>query len=381
MRLLKPNLSVRVLSSAGVLVAGLLTGVATAQDHAGHDHADHVQSTTPSVVGSQEPDRDALLKDLVASNMVFASETVSVGEILDIEPVEMEFKFRNTGSDTLEIRYVKPSCGCTVPELEKTTYEPGERGTFKVTFDPKGKKNQTTRVITVYTNSKIKPVHRVYADAWVNPVVVTEPNIVSFSMVEKGAGATQHIDVLGRFPEFEVTRVTTTDPQVFDVEVEQLGETEHNGQTLYASRVHVRLLESARPDNHRTELVIRTNDERKPLFSVAAVGRVIGDLELSPVRMTLGRIEVGDEFEREVIVRSRAGRGFEIKAVTGNIAALDAEYTFEPVDPEKRDQWIVRAKGTVANAAPRFNAPLMVATDVPEEELMRIQMYGQLITK
>lgn len=373
MRLPTSLLSVPTLAGVGFLVAGLLAGPSLAQDHAGHDHA------APPVVSSEEPSQKELMSNLAASNIVFKSETVSVGEILDIETVDLEFEFRNTGSEALEIRFIKPSCGCTVPELEKTTFEPNERGTIKVTFDPKGKTNRTTRVITVYTNSKMKPVHQIYVDAFVNPVVVTTPNIVSFSMLEKGAGATQTLDVLGRFPEFKVTRVTTTDPEVFAVDVEHVGEVDTYGKPMYLSRVHVTLLESARPDNHRTELVIRTNDERKPLYSVAAVGRVIGDLELMPVRMTLGRLVVGDEFERDVIVRSRAGRAFEIKAVTGNIAAIDAEYTFEPVDPEKRDQWVIRAQGKILAAAPRFNAPLMVATDVPEEELMRIQMYGQLI--
>jgi hypothetical protein len=379
--------SVRARVGVGLCTLALAMSPALAQDHDhdhSHDHSHAAEAPEGSaslgvISASEPPSRKELMKDLVGSNLVFEAENVSAGEILDLETVDVEFTFRNTGSEPLEIRYIKPSCGCTVPELEKTVYEPGERASMRVTLDPKGKNGSLSRLITVYTNSKIKPVHRIFVEANVKPVVITEPRFVTFTSVDKGEAATQTLEVLGRFPEFKVTRVTTSDPDVFDVQLEHVGEVERQGETLWLSKVHVTIRESARPDSHRTELIIRTNDERKSFFSTAAVARVVGDLDMSPVRVTLGRLEVGDEFESQLFLRSRSGKAFEIKAVTENIDAVDMTAEFKPVDPEKRDKWSVLVKGTVIHPAHRFNAPFVIATDVADEELVRVNMYGQFV--
>ena len=65
------------------------------------------------------------------------------GAIWDHEKATHKFRFSNTGSETLVITDVRSTCGCTVPELDKKSYEPGESGeshrrpTRKNTLRPK----------------------------------------------------------------------------------------------------------------------------------------------------------------------------------------------------------------------------------------------------
>ncbi len=47
------------------------------------------------------------------------------------EAVEGVFNFKNTGDKKVRITKVDPTCGCTVTELEKKTYAPGEKGRLK----------------------------------------------------------------------------------------------------------------------------------------------------------------------------------------------------------------------------------------------------------
>jgi hypothetical protein len=265
--------------------------------------------------------------------------------------------------------------------MEKTTYEPGESGTLKVTFDPSGKKGPISRNITVYTNSKSKPVHTIFLQSFVKPVVLTEPRILAFDLTQKGHSAIKDFKIYGRFEGFKVSRATTQDSETFGIEVIDGGQVEKDGETLWLQIIRVSILESARPDNHRTEISVRTNEENKKLFSLSGVGRVIGDLELTPVRLTMGRLVVGDEFEREITLRSKTGKAFEIKSLNSINVVLDAEYTAEPVDPELRNEWTIRVIGKVIHPAQRFNAQLNVVTDVPDEEMLTVQMYGQLQPK
>ena len=350
-----------------------------AGEHHGHNHG--VQPTNVQNIPVNQGDEPQTEGPLADSVLLFKETTVSTGTILDIEPVPVEFEFKNTGTQPLEIQLVKPSCGCTVPEMEQKSFAPGETGTMKVTFDPSGKKGAISRVITIYTNSARKPVHTVYVHSFVKNAVIIEPRVLAFDLTQKGSSSTKDIKIYGRFEDFKVTRATTQDPDTFSVEVIDGGKVEKDGDELWLQILRVKVLESAKPDNHRTELSVRTNDEHKPIFSIAAVGRVIGDLQLTPVRMTMGRLVVGDEFEREVTIKSKSGAAFEITSVASNNIVLDAQYTAEPVDAEKRNEWIIRAKGTVINPAQRFNAQLTVMTDVPDEEMLTVQMYGQLQPK
>ena len=315
------------------------------------------------------------------SILLFKETTVSTGHILDTESVPVKFEFKNTGSEDLEIQLIKPSCGCTVPDMEQTVYKPGESGTMVVTFDPSGKKGALSRQITIYTNSETKPVHTINLHSFVKPVILTEPRILAFDLTRKGHSATKEFKIFGRFEGFKVARATTQDSDTFSVEIIDGGKVEKDGEDMWLQIIRVSILESAKPNSHRTEITVRTNEEHKKIFSLAVVGRVIGDLELSPVRMTMGRLVVGDEFERQVTLRSNSGNAFEITSVNSVNVVLDATYSAEPVDAEKRDEWTITVKGTVVHPAQRFNAQMSVVTDVADEEMVTVQMYGQLQPK
>lgn len=309
--------------------------------------------------------------------IVFASKTQDAGEILDTNTAKLSYLFRNTGAGPVTITQVKVSCGCTVPELDKKTYMPGESGTLTVTFDPANKNGSIARNITVFTDSELTPSETLLVRALVKPVVVIEPKIVPFEAIQKGATASKEFKIYGRTDDFKVTRATVGDPEIFDIEVKDLGETEYRGEMLRLSTIKVTVKPGARPDNHRSDITIRTNDSRKPIVTTTVIARVLGDLKIDPVRVTMGRMVVGDEFEREFHVTSKSGTSFNITNVALSTVALDSEISFVPANEEKND-WIVKITGTVAFPAPRFNTPIMIQTDVADEKEMTVQMYGQL---
>lgn len=337
-------------------------------------------------VHAQALDRDDLTPDAPAAmqpglehkgNLVFSSKTQDAGEVFDQDNTVLSYLFRNTGSGPLTITQVKTSCGCTVPELEKKTYMPGETGTLDVTFDPKGKKGIIARNITIFTDSETTPSETLIVRAFVKPIVLLEPNIIPFEAVQKSETATKEFKVYGRTEDFKVTRATVAKPDVFDIKVEDKGEVEHNGEKLRLSVITVTVKDSASPNNHRADVTIRTNDPRRSIMSGTVIARVIGDLSLDPVRVTMGRMVVGDTFEKEFHVKSKKGIPFTLESVAFNTVALESETTFEPANDEKTD-WIVRISGTVVAPAPRFNTPIRITTDVSDEKELTMQMYGQL---
>jgi len=89
------------------------------------------------------------------------------GHIDQGDTVSHTFQFTNTGKDVLNIRKTKTTCGCTVSELNKMDYAPGEMGEIKVTFDSHGRRGTQIKRITLFTNDPTSPNQDLIIKAYV----------------------------------------------------------------------------------------------------------------------------------------------------------------------------------------------------------------------
>lgn len=67
------------------------------------------------------------------------------------EKVEAVFPFKNGGDKRVTVQSTVASCDCTVPELEKKVFEPGETGELKAVFKIQGRVGRQEKTITVTT--------------------------------------------------------------------------------------------------------------------------------------------------------------------------------------------------------------------------------------
>jgi hypothetical protein len=91
------------------------------------------------------------------SKITFKTTEIDFGKIDSGKVVDMEFKFVNAGDETLIIKNINSSCGCTVPKVEKKEYQPGETGDIPVKFYSKGYNGQIVKTITISTNDGDNP--------------------------------------------------------------------------------------------------------------------------------------------------------------------------------------------------------------------------------
>ncbi len=68
------------------------------------------------------------------------------------------FPFKNMGKTTIAIRDLQTSCECTVAELAKRTYAPGESGTIKAVFTVGDRMGRQERTVTVTMDDPYAPV-------------------------------------------------------------------------------------------------------------------------------------------------------------------------------------------------------------------------------
>lgn len=99
-----------------------------------------------------------------------------------------EFKFTNTGDDTLRIAKTKTTCGCTVARLSKQAYEPGQSGTVKVKYHAEKQPGRKNRHVYVHSNDKTKPKTILTVEVNIVFKVVHEPKVLNLALDKDNAG-------------------------------------------------------------------------------------------------------------------------------------------------------------------------------------------------
>jgi Protein of unknown function (DUF1573)/HYDIN/CFA65/VesB-like, Ig-like domain len=129
----------------------------------------------------------------------FKNTTVDFGEMASGKIVNINFEFENTGNETLIIKNIIPSCGCTTAELPKKDYKPGEKGTIASKFNTSGYNGKVIKTITVTCNDPDTPEARLTLSG---SVVVKDfaqaslkPEQIDFGTVNAGKTYTKQLNL------------------------------------------------------------------------------------------------------------------------------------------------------------------------------------------
>jgi len=82
----------------------------------------------------------------------FAETVFDFGKVNGGDVVKHSFTFTNVGTGLLEIRDVRPSCGCTAAGTWDRQIEPGKTGTIPLQFNATGFSGTVTKSVTVTCN-------------------------------------------------------------------------------------------------------------------------------------------------------------------------------------------------------------------------------------
>jgi len=97
--------------------------------------------------------------------------------------VEAHFAFKNTGPDTINIRRVQSSCGCTTAKPSKTSFAPGESGEIAVKFSFGGRKGAHQKTISVQSDDKRE--WNAVLKCWIHEPLTISPMLVYWKVGEE----------------------------------------------------------------------------------------------------------------------------------------------------------------------------------------------------
>ena len=139
---------------------------------------------------SNEPNKTAKATNPKGTGprITFEKTTHDFGNIGPKTVQAYEFKFANTGDELVEIKDTQSTCGCTVAELKKKEYKPGESGSMKVTFTASVVTGATSKQVYISSNDAHNPKVTLTIKANVIRKVEYEPQNLALSLRKDNAG-------------------------------------------------------------------------------------------------------------------------------------------------------------------------------------------------
>lgn len=295
--------------------------------------------------------------------MVVAQKIKDMGTVAQGETLNVDFAIVNEGDETLEIKAVRPTCGCTVADYDREI-APGKTGFVKAKLETRDFSGPISKSILIMTNDPVDPTLTVVIKTVVHPYVEILPRaLVRFNAVQHEP-MNQKITVVAAEGEkdFQVTGVKSSVPYL-EASVRPLTKDQLlAGKSARQYEISLSMKDDAPIGPVNAVLDVETNHPKAKTVPVKVFGVVRSLLHVTPSQVQFGSVSAKKRPGRNVIfVNNRTG-GVEVK-VTGakvNDPAFAAEVV--TIEDGRRYQVTVTVKPD-ASPGPRDAMLTLRTTD------------------
>lgn len=285
------------------------------------------------------------------------------GEVMEGSEVSHEFTVRNDGKGALRIEQVKPGCGCTVAQFDRTV-PAGGAGKVTLRLDTRGFEGKVKKTAIVYSNDPDEPRLVLALQGVVKTLVDVGP---SSSVVFRGAADQQVqkvIELVGVKP-FRIQKVEST----LD------GKVAHEIEPLETGKGYrLKLDNLAKQGNYAGAIKITTDLPKKPEIHIRITGSIEGDIAVRPQTVVVGRLAAGQPpREGKVSVVSTRGQAFGITRLTYDARLI--KVTRSPLDKEPGYALEITPVMENIPAGSREKTTLMIETDAGPSANCDVQVF------
>lgn len=298
--------------------------------------------------------------------------TVAQGEVL-----EVNFELVNEGDETLEIRAVRPTCGCTVADYDREI-PAGKSGYVKAKLDTGDFSGPISKSILIMTSDPQEPTVTVVIKTTVHPYVEVLPRaLIRFNAVQHEPMSQKITIVAGdATSDFKVTGVSSSVPYLNAV-TRPLGKDELiAGKSAKQYEIELSLKDDAPVGPVNAVLKVETNHPKAEVVPVKVFGVVRALLHVTPSQVQFGSVAAKNQPGRNLIlVNNRSGGAkVTVKSAAVNDAAFSAEVV--TIEAGRRYQVTVTVKGD-ASPGPR-DAVLTLQTSDPDFPTVEVPVRANI---
>ncbi len=292
------------------------------------------------------------------------------GKIYKGNKVEHVFTLENQGNDTLEIKKVKPSCGCTAVVLSNNTILPGKTGEIKATFNSRSYRGRVKKTIAVLSNDPDTPSHRLTISGEIIEEISIKPQNINFGSirVDNQSDKTVETSVKSQSgPDFKIIKATSSKPFV-----EVSSAVVQDGVYTIAATIK---------DYHEIgrfsgKIFLDTNSTKQPQVSIIFYGVIEGDIAINQKSVYFGTTPVGREITKKLFVKINES---DIKILNTKISPDYLSVNIEERYAQRNSHCLIGIKLHKEAPVGKINGLLEVHTNSKEQQTINIPITGTII--
>ena len=328
-----------------------------------HDASEHQDAPATAI----SPLPPQMLKDGPRIQWELNSSTHHFGEVMQGQKMTHVFDLTSSGTDTLIVKQIKPTCGCTVADLmvvspdgSEVKYQYGDPlpvGTklhLAATLDTKGKRGAQSSSINIFSNDVRGPV-QLSLKADVSPFFHAAPTFINFATLSSQDTKTEKVVVTVTKGEAVTLSVDTEKlPDAVWVDMEPINPNAEGKSSRW--EMHLTVGPGLAEGNLAQQIRVVSDyvmpggkalpDGTMPVqeFNVTASARVLGVVSYNPQYLSMGLVRPGQVLSRTVRIESHDPEftlGADIKCRIEGIA--DPKGGFKTWDQAQNFSTTVRA--------------------------------------
>ena len=244
--------------------------------------------------------------DSTGGTIRFESVIHDFGEIGPVSKNSCEFKFKNVGKGTLVVdQKIKSTCGCTVPQLDKSEYAPGESGVVHVTYRAGSYDGNVTKKLYVTSNDEENPKVQLTIKAKIVKRVTYEPTRLQLLLEDENANCPDIVLKSQDGKKFSIKDIkSTADCITFDFDPEL-----KSSEFVLKPKIDMDKLQRSL---HGT---VKINLTHPDCSNVIIPFVALAKITVNPPSINLLNTKAGVPVEREVWVINNYNEDFEVVSV------------------------------------------------------------------
>jgi hypothetical protein len=301
------------------------------------------------------------------------------------DPIQAVFEVKNKGFAPLEITQVRPTCGCTVADFDKTI-PPGGTGKVRASVDTSAFNGPITKAVLVFSNDPATPQLNLVIKAEVRSMIEALPrNLLLFRSVLQGETATEKtvlvsadgtpfkvlgLQIKGKDYVDSGKKSATggpiwvekgADKSPYEVAVRELPEKDRMPDRKGPQfEVSVTVPTTAPEGMLNDKVVVRTDMPKATEVPLTITGAVRAIIQVVPGEINLGKVKGDAPVGQPVLfINNRQGVELQITEAKVDNSAFTAE--INPLQAGQRYQVVVTLKVGAAKGA--IKATLKVTTN------------------
>jgi len=301
-----------------------------------------------------------------------------LGTFYQDQLIECDFILKNEGNVTLQINDVKPACGCTIAEYDKTI-EPGKTGKVHAKVNISTFSGQISKGVTVLTNDVSNPQIELTVKAIVKPIIAVKPGYARFNVLQGEMDSAKTVQVLAPSDGTAFNVLSATLP-VDGAKVSFREATDAERIPDIPGKqwaVEIKLTDDARLGPLADYVIITTDHPKQKEIKIGISGMVRPACRVEPQMMNFGTVKMGDDrLMRRVQIRGNSlTRTFTVTKAETTVKGIAVD--LKPTGYKNEYEIMLTIDPNVVRGS--FSGKLTAHTDNKMKPLIEVELKGEVL--